>query len=83
MSSVTCRSRGPAEQDQPAAVRTGSADVAPPSATAGYCTAANRVLAQRGVADVFARRLADRVAALPMGRGTEPNVVVGPLIDAH
>ncbi|WP_454197014.1 NAD-dependent succinate-semialdehyde dehydrogenase [Nocardia sp. Marseille-Q1738] len=46
------------------------------------CTAANRILVQRGVADVFARRLADRMAALPMGRGTEPNVVVGPLIDA-
>lgn len=46
------------------------------------CTAANRILVQRGVADVFARRLADRMAALPMGRGTEPTVVVGPLIDA-
>ncbi|WP_040780493.1 NAD-dependent succinate-semialdehyde dehydrogenase [Nocardia pneumoniae] len=46
------------------------------------CTAANRILVQRGVAEVFARRLADRMAALPMGRGTEPNVVVGPLIDA-
>ncbi|MBF6296654.1 NAD-dependent succinate-semialdehyde dehydrogenase [Nocardia amamiensis] len=46
------------------------------------CTAANRILVQRGVADVFARRLADRMAALPMGRGTEPDVVVGPLIDA-
>ncbi|MBF6203079.1 NAD-dependent succinate-semialdehyde dehydrogenase [Streptomyces gardneri] len=47
------------------------------------CTAANRILVQRGVAEVFARRLADRMAALPMGRGTEPDVVVGPLIDAE
>ncbi|MFI2279958.1 NAD-dependent succinate-semialdehyde dehydrogenase [Nocardia beijingensis] len=47
------------------------------------CTAANRILVQRGVAEVFARRLAERMAALPMGRGTEPGVVVGPLIDAE
>lgn len=47
------------------------------------CTAANRILVQRGVAQVFARRLAERMAALPMGRGTEPGVVVGPLIDAE
>ncbi|MFG3614971.1 NAD-dependent succinate-semialdehyde dehydrogenase [Nocardia sp. NPDC047654] len=47
------------------------------------CTAANRILVQRGVADVFARRLAARLAELPMGRGTEPDVVVGPLIDAE
>ncbi|WP_306361880.1 NAD-dependent succinate-semialdehyde dehydrogenase [Nocardia sp. CC227C] len=46
------------------------------------CTAANRILVQRGIADDFATRLADRMAALPMGRGTEPGVVVGPLIDA-
>lgn len=46
------------------------------------CTAANRILVQRGIADAFATRLADRMAALPMGRGTEPGVVVGPLIDA-
>jgi succinate-semialdehyde dehydrogenase/glutarate-semialdehyde dehydrogenase len=46
------------------------------------CTAANRFLVQRGVADEFARRLAGRMAALKMGRGTEPDVVVGPLIDA-
>ncbi|MEV0359913.1 NAD-dependent succinate-semialdehyde dehydrogenase [Nocardia sp. NPDC050697] len=45
------------------------------------CTAANRILVQRGVADEFGRRLAERMAALPIGRGTEPDVVVGPLID--
>ncbi|MFC8047738.1 NAD-dependent succinate-semialdehyde dehydrogenase [Nocardia sp. NPDC057353] len=46
------------------------------------CTAANRILVQRGVAEEFGRRLAERMAALPIGRGTEPDVVVGPLIDA-
>ncbi|MFC3961974.1 NAD-dependent succinate-semialdehyde dehydrogenase [Nocardia jiangsuensis] len=45
------------------------------------CTAANRILVQRGVAEEFGRRLAERMAALPIGRGTEPDVVVGPLID--
>jgi succinate-semialdehyde dehydrogenase/glutarate-semialdehyde dehydrogenase len=45
------------------------------------CTAANRFYVQRGVAEEFARRLTERMAALPMGRGTEDGVVVGPLID--
>ncbi|GAA5056081.1 NAD-dependent succinate-semialdehyde dehydrogenase [Nocardia callitridis] len=46
------------------------------------CTAANRILVQRSVFDAFADKLATRLAALPMGRGTEDDVVVGPLIDA-
>ncbi|WP_433656647.1 NAD-dependent succinate-semialdehyde dehydrogenase [Nocardia sp. CA-128927] len=46
------------------------------------CTAANRIFVQRGIIEKFANRLAARMAALPMGRGTEPGVVVGPLIDA-
>ncbi|WP_410613117.1 NAD-dependent succinate-semialdehyde dehydrogenase [Amycolatopsis sp. lyj-109] len=45
------------------------------------CTAANRFYVQRGVAEEFARRLTERMQALPMGRGTEKDVVVGPLID--
>lgn len=45
------------------------------------CTAANRFYVQRGVADEFSRRLTERMQALPMGRGTEEGVVVGPLID--
>ncbi|GAA1961454.1 NAD-dependent succinate-semialdehyde dehydrogenase [Amycolatopsis minnesotensis] len=45
------------------------------------CTAANRFYVQRGVVDEFARRLTERMSALPMGRGTEDGVVVGPLID--
>ena len=46
------------------------------------CTAANRFYVQRGVADEFARKLADRMGALKVGRGTEEGVNVGPLIDA-
>lgn len=46
------------------------------------CTAANRFYVQRGVADEFARKLADRMGALTVGRGTEEGVNVGPLIDA-
>jgi succinate-semialdehyde dehydrogenase/glutarate-semialdehyde dehydrogenase len=45
------------------------------------CTAANRFLVHRDVADEFARRVTDRVAALRVGRGTEDGVNVGPLID--
>src|SRR5829696_3794044 len=47
------------------------------------CTAANRIYVHASVADEFARRLADRMGALPVGRGVEEDVVVGPLIDAH
>ncbi|TCC54537.1 NAD-dependent succinate-semialdehyde dehydrogenase [Kribbella pittospori] len=45
------------------------------------CTAANRFLVHESVADEFAGRLANRMAALRVGRGTEPGVQVGPLID--
>ncbi len=46
------------------------------------CTAANRFLVHRSIADAFADRLAERMAALHVGRGTEDGVQVGPLIDA-
>jgi succinate-semialdehyde dehydrogenase/glutarate-semialdehyde dehydrogenase len=46
------------------------------------CTAANRFYVHSTVADEFARRLAERMAGLPIGRGVEEGVVVGPLIDA-
>jgi len=46
------------------------------------CTAANRLYVQSSVIDEFGRRLAARMATLPVGRGTEPGVAVGPLIDA-
>ncbi|MEC3978647.1 NAD-dependent succinate-semialdehyde dehydrogenase [Amycolatopsis sp. H20-H5] len=45
------------------------------------CTAANRFYVQRDVVEEFSRRLTERMEALPMGRGTEDGVVVGPLID--
>jgi succinate-semialdehyde dehydrogenase/glutarate-semialdehyde dehydrogenase len=46
------------------------------------CTAANRFLVQESVAEEFAHRFAAKMAALPLGRGTEPETKVGPLIDA-
>lgn len=45
------------------------------------CTAANRIYVQATVIDEFGRRLAERMAGLKMGRGTEGGVQVGPLID--
>ncbi|HEY4452546.1 MAG TPA: NAD-dependent succinate-semialdehyde dehydrogenase [Solirubrobacteraceae bacterium] len=47
------------------------------------CTAANRFHVHESVADEFARRLAERMGAMRVGRGTEPDVEVGPLIDAN
>ncbi|MCE0762147.1 NAD-dependent succinate-semialdehyde dehydrogenase [Pseudonocardia kujensis] len=46
------------------------------------CTAANRFYVQRGVAEEFAAKLAERMGALKVGRGTEDGVQVGPLVDA-
>lgn len=46
------------------------------------CTAANRFIVHRDVADEFARRVTERVAAMRVGRGTEDGVSIGPLIDA-
>jgi succinate-semialdehyde dehydrogenase/glutarate-semialdehyde dehydrogenase len=45
------------------------------------CTAANRFHVHESIADEFARRMAARMATLKVGRGTEPDVDVGPLID--
>jgi succinate-semialdehyde dehydrogenase/glutarate-semialdehyde dehydrogenase len=46
------------------------------------CTAANRFHVHESLAEEFSRRLAERMGALKVGRGTEPGVDVGPLIDA-
>ncbi|HVM68840.1 MAG TPA: aldehyde dehydrogenase family protein, partial [Gaiellaceae bacterium] len=46
------------------------------------CTAANRFHVHESVADEFARRLAERMGGLKVGRGTDDGVQVGPLIDA-
>jgi succinate-semialdehyde dehydrogenase/glutarate-semialdehyde dehydrogenase len=45
------------------------------------CTSANRFHVAGGVADEFAQKLAQKMGALKLGRGTEPDVKVGPLID--
>ena len=46
------------------------------------CTAANRFLVHESVAGEFADRMAERMAALKVGRGTEEGVEVGPLVNA-
>ena len=45
------------------------------------CTAANRFIVHESVADEFATRVAERVRAMRVGRGTEEGVQIGPLID--
>lgn len=47
------------------------------------CTAANRFLVQRGVAEEFATKLGARIGALTVGRGTDDGVQVGPLVNAQ
>ncbi len=45
------------------------------------CTSANRFHVHESVAAAFADRLASRIAAFKVGRGTEEDVRMGPLID--
>ena len=45
------------------------------------CTAANRFHVAEAVAEQFADKLAERMGAMKLGRGTEDDVDVGPLID--
>jgi succinate-semialdehyde dehydrogenase/glutarate-semialdehyde dehydrogenase len=45
------------------------------------CTAANRFHVAAPVAQEFTERLAERMASLKVGRGTEEDIDVGPLID--
>jgi succinate-semialdehyde dehydrogenase / glutarate-semialdehyde dehydrogenase len=45
------------------------------------CTAANRFHVAGRVADEFTEKLAARLGDMKVGRGTEPDVKVGPLID--
>jgi succinate-semialdehyde dehydrogenase/glutarate-semialdehyde dehydrogenase len=49
--------------------------------TGEACTSANRFHVAEAVAGDFAERLAERMGALKVGRGTEDGVQVGPLID--
>src|SRR5207302_45348 len=46
------------------------------------CTAANRFHVAGAVADQFAEKLAEKMGSLKIGRGTEEDVEVGPLIDS-
>ncbi len=45
------------------------------------CVCANRVFVQDGVYDKFSAKLAEKVKAMKVGKGTEDGVVQGPLID--
>ena len=46
------------------------------------CTAANRIYVHASLAEEFTARLAVRLGAMRIGRGTDPENTVGPLIDA-
>jgi succinate-semialdehyde dehydrogenase/glutarate-semialdehyde dehydrogenase len=45
------------------------------------CTAANRFIVHEAIADEFAARVTERVQAFKVGRGTEEDVQIGPLIN--
>jgi succinate-semialdehyde dehydrogenase/glutarate-semialdehyde dehydrogenase len=47
------------------------------------CTAANRFHVADKVADEFAQKLAEKIGAMKVGRGTSDDVEVGPLIDEN
>jgi succinate-semialdehyde dehydrogenase/glutarate-semialdehyde dehydrogenase len=44
------------------------------------CTAANRFYVQRGIADEFTARLVERMQALKVAEGLEPDAELGPLV---
>lgn len=46
------------------------------------CTAANRFVVHRSLAEEFTRRVTAAVEGFAVGRGTEPGVTIGPLVDA-
>src|SRR4051812_28723137 len=47
------------------------------------CVCANRIYVQDAVYDKFAAKLAEKVKGFKVGAGTEPGVVIGPLIDEN
>jgi succinate-semialdehyde dehydrogenase/glutarate-semialdehyde dehydrogenase len=47
------------------------------------CTAANRFLVAEPVADEFGRRLAQRMAGMRMGAGTDEDTELGPMVNAR
>ncbi|MFJ4845358.1 MULTISPECIES: NAD-dependent succinate-semialdehyde dehydrogenase [unclassified Streptomyces] len=46
------------------------------------CTAANRMYVHQDLAEAFTGRLAEKLGSMVVGRGTEPDAQVGPLIDS-
>lgn len=51
--------------------------------TGEACTAANRFLVDEAIAPAFTARLAERMAGLALGHGTDPRTTTGPLIDGR
>jgi succinate-semialdehyde dehydrogenase/glutarate-semialdehyde dehydrogenase len=49
--------------------------------TGQSCVAANRFILEAPIAEAFTRKLVKAVAALKVGRGSEPGVDLGPVID--
>src|SRR3954466_5635297 len=49
----------------------------------GGCTAANRFHVADSIAEEFASKLAEKIGAMKVGRGTDPDSEVGPLIDSN
>src|SRR5687768_15905111 len=47
------------------------------------CVCANRIYVQDKLYDAFAAKLTEKVEAFKVGAGTEPGVVIGPLIDEN
>ena len=47
------------------------------------CVCANRIYVQDSVYDAFAAKIAEKIRALKVGKGTEAGVTIGPLIDAQ
>jgi succinate-semialdehyde dehydrogenase / glutarate-semialdehyde dehydrogenase len=45
------------------------------------CTAANRIYVHESLIEEFGQKLAEKMSSLTVGRGTEPGIQVGPLID--
>jgi succinate-semialdehyde dehydrogenase/glutarate-semialdehyde dehydrogenase len=46
------------------------------------CTAANRFIVQRGIAERFAKGLAERMGAMALGAGYDEKTALGPMINA-
>ena len=47
------------------------------------CTAANRIYLQSGIAEAFTARLTERMASLKVGNGVDPDIDIGPLVNAE